>query len=85
MTLTIVGEQELKELRKRQRKLGKVQAILVEFMNMDTKVVCLNYGKNEYKSTKNCRETYYQAIKRSGLPIEVHMIKNNVYLIRRDM
>ena len=84
MTLTIVGEQELKELRKRHVP-GKVHAILVEFMNMDTKVVCLNYGKNEYKSTKNCRETYYQAIKRSGLPIEVHMIKNNVYLIRRDM
>ena len=66
------------------RKYHKLEGLLNEFMNMNTKIVKVEF-EDEYKSAKTCRDTFAISAKRYCLPIYAQMNNGEVYLIRRDM
>ena len=59
----------------------KLQAMLEEFIAMDTPCVKVNFGANEYKSPSSAAASLYQTAKNLNLnSIKVRIIKGQVYI-----
>lgn len=59
----------------------RCQAILEEFLKMNTPAVTLDIG-NEWKSPKSAYNSLWKSAKRFGYPVLVRTVQGKVYLIR---
>lgn len=59
----------------------RCQAILEEFLKMDTPVIKLDVG-NEWTTPKSAYNSLRSSAKRFGYPLQVRMVHGEVYLIR---
>ena len=65
-------------------KRNELIAKLNEFMSMRTKIVKVVW-EGTYKSAQYTQMNISRAVKREALPIDVRRMREEVYLIRRDM
>lgn len=59
----------------------KCQGVLEEFLSMHTKAVKLDVG-DEWKDPKSAYGSLSKAAKRFGYPVQVRLVRGEVYLIR---
>lgn len=60
---------------------SKCQAVLQEFLKMNTPAIKLDVG-NEWKSQKSAYNSLWSSAKRFGYPVQVRRVHGEVYLIR---
>lgn len=76
---------EVKEVPEKRCGHHNIGAYMKEFMAMNIKVAKVELNVRDYKKPKYAASSFIDHIKRNGLPIDVCMRKDEVYLIRRDM
>lgn len=59
----------------------RCQAILEEFLKMNTPAIKLDIG-NEWKTPRSAYNSLWKSAKRFGYPVRVSMAHGEVYLIR---
>lgn len=62
-------------------KKTKLQAILEEFIAMQTPCVKVDFSSNEYCSPSSASAAFHQAIKRMNVALNVRVIDGQLYLI----
>ena len=63
----------------------RVEARITEFMNMNIKIARVDYNESDYRSIKTAYSGFKNACKRYVAPIDVKVVNNELYLIRRDI
>lgn len=58
----------------------KLQDLIEEFVNGEAKIVKVDFGPDDYKSSTVCRACLAAAIKRSKHPVKVRRRGNEVFL-----
>lgn len=76
---------EVKEVPNQRYGRHDIRSYMKEFMAMNIKVAKIELNVNDYKYPKYAASSFAECIKREGLPVNVCMRKDEVYLIRRDM
>lgn len=59
----------------------KCQAVLREFLKMNTPAIKLDVG-NEWRNPKSAYSSLRESARRFGYPVEVRMVHGEVYFIR---
>ena len=62
-----------------------LQSYIAEFMEMNTKVVQVEFAPEEYKTENSAQSSFCQAIARAKAPIKSSVRNGKLYLIRIDM
>lgn len=75
---------EVKEVPRMGYKRNELRTRLEEFMRMQTKTVKVVW-EGTYKNATYAQMNIYRAAKSGVFPIDVRRIKDEVFLIRRDM
>lgn len=70
---------------KRYGRMGRRQAELQEFVNMNVKCVKVTLAPNEYANLNTAYVTLWKCIKRGNWPIKLHRIDGELYFIRTDI
>lgn len=58
----------------------KLQDLIEEFVNSDTKIVKVDFTEDDYKSPTVCRSCLAAAVKRSKRPVKVWRRGNEIFL-----
>lgn len=53
-----------------------------EFCRSAHRVVKIEFDDGEYTNVKSCYNTWHKAAQRSKLPVRIHKIKNEIYMIK---
>ena len=64
----------------KRRSRHHLQDLIQEFVNGDAKVVKIDFGVYDYKSSKVCRSCLGVAVKKSGYHIKVSLREGEVFL-----
>ena len=75
---------EVKELPRRTVK-KHVIGYITEFMNMNVKIVKVEFNDREYKTVGSAQSSFYKCITNLGFPVKAKIIDHELYLIRKDM
>lgn len=67
------------------RRYHKLQSELRDFMDLNTKIVKVEWFEGEYVNSRSAAASLYKAAKVGGFPIKVESRKDEVYLTRTDM
>lgn len=67
------------------KKYGNNVAILEEFLEMNTPCVRIENPPTHYASKYSFTKGLRQAVKNSGLPVEVLFLNDTVYLVRQSI
>lgn len=59
-----------------------LQEFIADFMDLDARIVMVEYGPNDYKSAKVAVESLRLAVKRSGYPVKVAKRDERIFLMK---
>lgn len=76
---------EVKGIRPIRGRMHRMQVEVETFMSMNIKMAKIDYVECEYKNPMACYKSFWTAVRRYAMPIQVTMIDGEVYLIRKDM
>lgn len=62
-----------------------VHAYLREFVNMNVKVVKVDFDELDYANAKSAYSSFYKASRYGGYPVTAAMRNGELYLINRDI
>lgn len=69
----------------RSRKRNNLSVFLREFMVSGKKVEIVGWSDGKYKNVKSAQISLYRAVKNEGLPIDVMLRKDEIYLVNRSI
>ena len=66
----------------KRKRYNRLQRELHQFWT-DENAKCAIVDRSEYKSLKSCASSYYAAVGKMKIPVDVCMMDNEVYLIKK--
>lgn len=81
MRFTVVDENEFKKRCDKK----KLKYVFQEFINMQVKVVEVNFTEREYISMRSAYNNLQVAAKRHCVPVQVKSVGDKLYFVRTDI